>query len=248
MAIEAWQERLNQSQAEHVPLILNSWLAVTILAAIRDPIVIDVVPFSLILLNGFAILVLLLMMMLARWNKFAVSKSNQFVLIALLVFAVKAIALVYIEKEPYPFLFAIMMFALGLMFLSQRYLLGAAIVITLAWTGVALISLTQMQIVSTLLALIVGSVMGMFVLERRIQLLVHLYELEKKVENLETILPMCANCKQTRDEKGVWKSVEAYIEEKKGLHITHGVCPACAQLLYKDIANKASNRAKSTGN
>jgi len=247
MANEVWMGRLDQSQAEHVPLIINSAMAVSILAAIRDPIIIDIVPTSLMFLNGFTILVLFIMVLLARWNKFATSRSNQFVLIAMLVFAVKAIALVYIEKEPYPFIFAIMMFSLGLMFLSQRYLLGTALVITLAWTGVALVSLSQMQIVSTLLALIVGSVMGMFVLERKIQTHVHLFELEKKVENLETILPMCANCKQTRDEQGNWKSVEAYIEEKKGLHITHGVCPACTQILYGDLFNKAANKARSSG-
>ncbi len=248
MLQEKWQDRLNQSQAEYVPLIINSALAVTILAAIRDPIVIDVVPVSLILLNGIAISLLFLMTLWARWNKVAIGNGNQFVLIGLLIFAIKAIALVYIENEPYPFIFAILMFSLSLMFLSQRYLLGAALVIILAWTGIALISLSQIQLVSTLLALLIGSVMGLFVLERRIKSLVHMYELEQKVENLETMLPMCANCKQTRDEQGNWKSVEAYIEEKKGLQITHGVCPTCTQLLYGDLLNRASSKTKSPVN
>lgn len=219
MANEVWQERLNQSQAENVSLIIN----------------------------GFTILFLFCMALLAKWNLVVTYNGNLFVLIGVLVFSIKTIALMYIEREPYPFIFAILMLALGLMFLSQRYLLGTALIVTLAWTGVALVSLSQLQMVSTLLALIVGSAMGMFLLERRIQAHVHLYELEKKVENLETILPMCANCKQTRDEEGNLTSVEAYIESKKGLQITHGVCPACTQLLYGDLLSKAENRAKAAG-
>lgn len=238
MAHEQWRERLEESQAEYVPLITNCLLAVVILAAIRDPIIIDSVPVSLLILNGLTITLLLLMVLWSRLRWFAAANSNWFVLFAVMLFAIKAIALVYIEREPYPLIMAVLMFALSLCFLSQRFLLGAALIITLAWGAVAMVSLSQMQIISTLLAIIIGCVMGLFVLERRILALEHVFALEKKISNLETMLPMCANCKQTRDEQGNWKSIETYIEEKRGLQVTHGVCPKCAKLLYGDRSKK----------
>jgi len=55
-------------------------------------------------------------------------------------------------------------------------------------------------------------------------------KLEKSLNEIKTLrglLPICAWCKNIRDDKGYWKRVEAYIEEHTQATFTHGICPDC---------------------
>ena len=52
------------------------------------------------------------------------------------------------------------------------------------------------------------------------------------MDALRGILPICANCKKIRDDKGDWHDVEAYIHDHSGADFSHGICPACAKELY----------------
>lgn len=54
----------------------------------------------------------------------------------------------------------------------------------------------------------------------------------EKVKVLQGLLPICSSCKKIRDEKGVWRPLEAYIAEKSEADFTHGVCPECMARLY----------------
>jgi hypothetical protein len=55
------------------------------------------------------------------------------------------------------------------------------------------------------------------------------------VETLEGLLPICANCKNIRDDDGYWHRVEIYIRNNSKAEFSHGICPTCAQKLYPDI-------------
>lgn len=64
-------------------------------------------------------------------------------------------------------------------------------------------------------------------------------ELERRVEEavsrlkvLHGLLPICANCKKIRDDRGAWGSLEAYVRENTEADFTHGICPDCMQKLY----------------
>ena len=48
-----------------------------------------------------------------------------------------------------------------------------------------------------------------------------------EVKELRGLLPICAWCKQIRDDKGEWKTLETYIEEHSRATFTHGMCPKC---------------------
>lgn len=50
--------------------------------------------------------------------------------------------------------------------------------------------------------------------------------LESRMLELETYLPLCANCSSVRDKSGEWLSLEEYMESNQGKKVTHGVCPA----------------------
>lgn len=53
-----------------------------------------------------------------------------------------------------------------------------------------------------------------------------------EVKKLTGLLPMCANCKKVRDDKGYWSRVEEYISRHTDARFSHGICPDCAQKLY----------------
>jgi PAS domain-containing protein len=62
-------------------------------------------------------------------------------------------------------------------------------------------------------------------------------ELQKAIEEIKTlrgILPICANCKKIRDDKGYWNQIECYIRDHSEAEFSHGICPECARKLYPD--------------
>ena len=59
-----------------------------------------------------------------------------------------------------------------------------------------------------------------------------LQETLANVKTLEGLLPMCANCKNIRDDDGYWQQVEVYIQNNSNAEFTHSICPECATKLY----------------
>jgi hypothetical protein len=62
-----------------------------------------------------------------------------------------------------------------------------------------------------------------------------LQEALNEVKTLRKILPICANCKKIRDDKGYWTQVEEYISDHVEVEFSHGLCPECARKLYPTI-------------
>lgn len=56
-----------------------------------------------------------------------------------------------------------------------------------------------------------------------------------EVKILSGYLPICASCKQIRDDKGYWTQIESYIRENSEAEFSHGICPECAKKLYPEI-------------
>lgn len=54
----------------------------------------------------------------------------------------------------------------------------------------------------------------------------------EKVKVLSGFLPICANCKSIRDDKGYWNQIESYVSQHSEAEFSHSVCPDCAQELY----------------
>lgn len=56
-------------------------------------------------------------------------------------------------------------------------------------------------------------------------------QLRDALENVKTLsgmLPICAGCKNIRDDKGYWKRIETYIGERSNATFSHGLCSACS--------------------
>lgn len=63
------------------------------------------------------------------------------------------------------------------------------------------------------------------------------YKLQDALDNvkkLSGLLPICAQCKKIRDDKGYWKQIEDYITEHSEAKFSHGLCRECSDRLYAD--------------
>lgn len=56
-----------------------------------------------------------------------------------------------------------------------------------------------------------------------------------KVKRLQGLLPLCAWCKQIRDDQGYWLDLEQYIVGHSDATFTHGICPQCLQTQRDEI-------------
>jgi PAS domain S-box-containing protein len=66
-----------------------------------------------------------------------------------------------------------------------------------------------------------------------------------EVKTLRGIVPICANCKKIRDDKGYWEQVELYVSRHTEAAFSHGICPDCAKKLYPEFfKEKGSGIAK----
>lgn len=57
---------------------------------------------------------------------------------------------------------------------------------------------------------------------------------QTEVETLSGLLPVCAWCKQVRDDDGYWREVTAYLAQTNKAKITHAICFNCATKLQTD--------------
>ncbi|HUG28282.1 MAG TPA: tetratricopeptide repeat protein [Gemmatimonadales bacterium] len=56
-----------------------------------------------------------------------------------------------------------------------------------------------------------------------------------EVRTLKGLIPICANCKKVRDDRGYWESVESYVTSRSEALFTHGICATCGPSLYGEM-------------
>ena len=60
---------------------------------------------------------------------------------------------------------------------------------------------------------------------------------QNEIRVLRGYLPICASCKNIRDESGNWNQIEKYLSEHSEARLSHGICPDCVARLYPYIRN-----------
>lgn len=55
---------------------------------------------------------------------------------------------------------------------------------------------------------------------------------------LKNYVPICANCKNIRDEREYWIRLEEYFKRHLDLDFSHGICPKCIEALYPKKGQK----------
>ncbi len=80
-----------------------------------------------------------------------------------------------------------------------------------------------------------------YAIERK-KLLTQLEHSMTEIRQLRGFLPICANCKKIRDDKGYWTQVEVYISSHSETEFSHGICPECAQRMYPELFKKDAEK------
>lgn len=60
-----------------------------------------------------------------------------------------------------------------------------------------------------------------------------------QVKTLSGLIPICASCKNIRDDKGYWNQIENYLRDHSEAQFSHSICPECARKLYGDFLEEA---------
>jgi GAF domain-containing protein len=71
--------------------------------------------------------------------------------------------------------------------------------------------------------------------EERESLIRELRDALATVRTLRGLLPICAWCKNIRNDQGYWKRLEAYLTEHLDVKVTHGLCPPCAEKMQAEL-------------
>jgi GAF domain-containing protein len=58
------------------------------------------------------------------------------------------------------------------------------------------------------------------------------------VKTLHGLLPICTYCKNIRNDKGYWRTVEEYIGTMTNANLSHGVCPDCLREHFPEVADE----------
>ncbi len=68
-----------------------------------------------------------------------------------------------------------------------------------------------------------------------------LKEALSEIKTLSGLIPICANCKKIRDDKGYWLQVEQYIKQHSGAEFSQSICPDCVSELYEEFQEIVSS-------
>jgi hypothetical protein len=59
-----------------------------------------------------------------------------------------------------------------------------------------------------------------------------------EIKTLHGLLPICMHCKRIRDDQGEWSPVEVYVQKRTEARFTHGLCQACLEANYPEVARE----------
>jgi PAS domain S-box-containing protein len=71
--------------------------------------------------------------------------------------------------------------------------------------------------------------------QERERLVRELQDALAQVKTLSGLLPICASCKNVRDDKGYWRQIEAYVRDRSEAEFSHSICPECKKKLYPEL-------------
>ena len=80
--------------------------------------------------------------------------------------------------------------------------------------------------------------------EAKSKVIEELHEALESVKTLSGMLPICASCKNIRDDRGYWNQIETYIQKHSEAEFSHGICPECAHKLYPEYFPKIAPSVK----
>ena len=138
------------------------------------------------------------------------------------------------------FLFYFVPVSIGAWFLGLGASVSLAVFSALVWFGADLLSAhayssTAYAVWNTTIRLVSFLAIGWSIsrmrhaLDRERHTAEILLRALSEIKVLEAFLPICAQCKKIRDERGSWQPLETYIVAHSNTQFSHGYCPECAR-------------------
>lgn len=59
-----------------------------------------------------------------------------------------------------------------------------------------------------------------------------------EIKTLQSLLPICFNCKKVKDDTGYWMKLEEYLSQTMHVKVSHGLCDDCLKALYPKEAER----------
>ncbi len=56
-----------------------------------------------------------------------------------------------------------------------------------------------------------------------------------EIKQLRNLIPICSYCKKVRDDEGLWRELEHYINSHTNTRFSHSICKECAEKYYPDM-------------
>jgi PAS domain S-box-containing protein len=76
--------------------------------------------------------------------------------------------------------------------------------------------------------------------EAQAKLLAELQQAMKEIKTLRGLVPICAHCKNVRDDSGFWQQVEDYLGQRTEAEFSHSICPDCLEKHFGDFMKSRS--------
>ena len=76
---------------------------------------------------------------------------------------------------------------------------------------------------------------------QRIALYERVRELESasvEITQLQGMIPICAHCKNVREDDGYWGRIETYLGKRTDAEFSHSICPTCLSAHYPEVAER----------
>ena len=73
---------------------------------------------------------------------------------------------------------------------------------------------------------------------QRLNIIHRLSDSINEIRTLKGLIPICASCKNVRNDEGYRDQIEDYIRQHSDVNFSHGICPDCIKKLYPEFVDK----------
>ncbi len=80
---------------------------------------------------------------------------------------------------------------------------------------------------------------------RRLRVAKRILGFTREIGQLKALIPICAYCRQIREDDDFWSNIEQYVQAHTGSRFSHGICPQCYDKVIRDMENEVAQIAAS---
>ncbi len=226
----------SKAQARNLPVIAVTASVLQVLALGRDLILGDLSwtdPVTLVTAVGLLITAAVAIASLR--SNFPARYSQWLGSAVLMAVALRHLTIIPFRGTVFPVADALVVFAMGICLLDMRIFKACVFSYVAPWVLIVFFFRPFPETAGIVGLMLSAAAIAYIVLRSRIASHTRIIELETRIGNLESLLPLCAHCKNTRLESGQWIRIEQYLYDTARKKVSHGICDDCLREHYSDL-------------